>query len=77
MGRPECICSRQSGPNFDCQVCYGDEKAQQSNERQSYFPGTASMYASQHKLAVTTEWMRGWNACLDEIDILGGFNKGE
>ena len=38
-----------------------------------FFPGTASMYASQHRLAVTTEWMRGWNACLDEIDRNGGF----
>lgn len=38
-----------------------------------YFPGTASMYASRHKLAVTEDWMRGWNACLDAIDRLGGF----
>lgn len=30
--------------------------------------GTASMYAQQHGLAVTTEWMIGWNACLDAID---------
>lgn len=37
------------------------------------FPGTAGMYASQHRLAVTEEWMRGWNACLDAIDRLGGF----
>ena len=31
------------------------------------------MFASQHKMAVTNEWMRGWNACLDEIDRNGGF----
>lgn len=39
------------------------------------FPGTASMYASRHRLAVTEEWMRGWNACLDAIDRLGGFRR--
>lgn len=41
----------------------------------SFFPGTASMFASEHKLAVTTEWMRGWNACLDEIGRNGGFTR--
>jgi hypothetical protein len=39
------------------------------------FPGTASMFASEHRMAVTTEWMRGWNACLDEIDRNGGFRR--
>lgn len=43
--------------------------------RASRFPGTAGMYASQRRLAVTQEWMKGWNACLDEIDRLGGFNE--
>ena len=43
--------------------------------RRGRFPGTASMYASEHRMAVTTEWMRGWNACLDAIDLLGGFNE--
>jgi hypothetical protein len=33
--------------------------------------GTASMYAGEHKLAVTTEWCRGWNACLDALDATG------
>jgi hypothetical protein len=41
----------------------------------THFPGTASQFASQHRLAVTNEWMRGWNACLDEIDRNGGFNS--
>ncbi|AVQ81696.1 hypothetical protein C4F17_12455 [Variovorax sp. PMC12] len=27
----------------------------------------ASMYAQKHGLAVTVEWMRGWNACLDAV----------
>jgi hypothetical protein len=40
-----------------------------------FFPGTASMFASEHRMAVTTEWMRGWNACLDEIDRNGGFTR--
>lgn len=43
--------------------------------RASRFPGTASMFASQRRLAVTSEWMKGWNACLDEIDRRGGFNE--
>lgn len=43
---------------------------------QPSFPGTASMYAAQHRLAVTEEWMRGWNACLDAIDRAGGFRRG-
>ena len=40
-----------------------------------YFPGTASMFAFERQLAVTNEWMRGWNACLDEIDRNGGFTR--
>lgn len=40
----------------------------------SRFPGTASMHASERRMAVSTDWLRGWNACLDEIDQLGGFN---
>lgn len=43
--------------------------------RRSYFPGTASMFASQHNMAVTEEWMRGWNACLDELDRKGVFRE--
>ena len=43
--------------------------------RRSLFPGTASMFASQHKMAVTDEWMRGWNACLDELDRKGVFRE--
>jgi hypothetical protein len=38
------------------------------------FPGTAAMFASERRMAVTNEWMRGWNACLDEIDRRGGFS---
>lgn len=38
------------------------------------FPGTASMFSSARHMAVTEEWMRGWNACLDEIDRRGGFS---
>jgi hypothetical protein len=32
-------------------------------------------YASERKMTVTREWMRGWNACLDEIDRNGGFTR--
>jgi len=33
--------------------------------------GTASMFAQEHKLAVTDEWCRGWNSCLDALDARG------
>lgn len=75
--RPVCICSQFSDGEPDCPACHPDrqtEKAEPS-QRGSCFPGTAGMHASQHRLAVTEEWMRGWNACLDEIDRLGGFNR--
>jgi hypothetical protein len=44
-----------------------------STPEKPFFPGTATMHASQHKLAVTNDWLCGWNACLDEIDRRGGF----
>ena len=43
--------------------------------RASYFPGSAGMFASQHNMVVTNEWMRGWNACLDELDRRGVFRE--
>jgi hypothetical protein len=30
---------------------------------------SASIYAAQRRLAVSEEWMRGWNACLDAHDV--------
>jgi hypothetical protein len=33
--------------------------------------GTASMYAGEHKLAVSDQWCQGWNACLDALDARG------
>jgi hypothetical protein len=39
------------------------------------FPGTAGMFAERNSLAVSKEWRLGWNACLAEIDRLGGFTN--
>ena len=77
---PELIVTRGDGiPLPDQKAALEAFKAQCTppiDEHRPMFPGTASMYASQHRMAVTQEWMRGWNACLDAIDRLGGFKHG-
>lgn len=74
-------CNYILGSNPHCSICEDvrakrDDSLKQPGkppEPATAFPGTAGMYTSQHKLAVTEDWMRGWNACLDAIDRLGGF----
>ena len=81
--RPDGVKARCGGPAL-CSECafdyfrkYQDGAPQKAAEApKPPFPGTASMYACEHKLAVTEEWMRGWNACLDTIDRMGGFRRG-
>ena len=41
--------------------------------REQFFPGTGRMFSGHHRLAVTKEWLAGWDACLAEIDKRGGF----
>lgn len=58
------------------EACAQFQQMREEDMHKPSFPGTASMYAAQHRMAVTTEWMRGWNACLDAIDRQGGFKRG-
>jgi hypothetical protein len=58
------------------EACARAQEIREEDRHKPSFPGTASMYAATHRLAVTEEWMRGWNACLDAIDRLGGFRRG-
>lgn len=58
------------------EACSRAAQVREEDLHKPAFPGTASMYAASHHMAVTQEWMRGWNACLDAIDRLGGFKRG-
>jgi hypothetical protein len=40
---------------------------------EQYFPGTGRMFAHARKMAVTKEWLAGWDACLAELDKRGAF----
>lgn len=55
------------------EACTRAQQVRQEDMHKPAFPGTASMYAASNRMAVTQDWMRGWNACLDAIDRLGGF----
>lgn len=58
------------------EACTQAQNVREEDMHKPVFPGTASMYAASNRMAVTQEWMRGWNACLDAIDRLGGFKRG-
>jgi len=58
------------------EACGRAQQVREEDMHKPAFPGTASMYAASNRMAVTQEWMRGWNACLDAIDRLGGFKRG-
>lgn len=57
------------------EACTQAQQVREEDRFKPAFPGTASMYAASNHMAVTQEWMRGWNACLDAIDRLGGFKR--
>jgi hypothetical protein len=48
-----------------------EQAARTTAER--FYPGTARMFSHAHNLAVTKEWLAGWDACLAELDKRGCF----
>jgi hypothetical protein len=44
-------------------------------QAEQFFPGTGRMFAHSRKMAVTKEWLAGWDACLAELDKRGCFTR--
>lgn len=67
--------TREQERRIDIEKGEGAYKPTEPSRREQCFPGTGRMFSDHHQMAVSSDWLAGWDACIAEIDKRRGFSS--